>query len=321
MQWNSTYLLNKSKLFAKYARDTDRSSGLYGLWSSLYLELLARAALAKIHPSLLADPQDGKSFLYGFGVEKKDPASIAAKILYQRCTDLVSGFDEQALSHCLLMARARNIEVHTGEASFETMTHNRWQSEQYRVVTILADFLNAEVTDFFERDEAEELEDRLKNMNKEVEGRAKDDLRKHREWFNSLSAKDQTDAREYAQKEIAALIRTEANYAKQGCPACGSEGVLLGEKILGIKVTIDGEMLIQKTSVASKKFICKACKLDLSREYLTAVQLPASFTVSTEVDPMEHFGIDPADYMETDEMIRQLERHGMFVYEQEYDNE
>jgi hypothetical protein len=61
--------------------------------------------------------------------------------------------------------------------------------------------------------------------------------------------------------------------------------------------------------------------LELSENQLQAVQLPSTFTLKSEIDPIEHFGIDPKDYMDTDEMVSELERHGMHVTEPDYGND
>src|ERR1700678_1100528 len=58
MDWSSESLYNKSKLFAERAHNEPVDSALFGFWMSLAVEMLGRAALAYVHPALLADPKE-----------------------------------------------------------------------------------------------------------------------------------------------------------------------------------------------------------------------------------------------------------------------
>jgi hypothetical protein len=66
-EWSSDALWNKAKIYIDRAFTGDRESQLFPFFAAIELEFLARAALARVHPSLLADPQDGNNILYGFG--------------------------------------------------------------------------------------------------------------------------------------------------------------------------------------------------------------------------------------------------------------
>jgi hypothetical protein len=71
MDWSPESLYNKAKVFAGRALDEPIESALFGFWMSLTLEMLARAALAHIHPALLADPREPDSIQYAFGIIPK----------------------------------------------------------------------------------------------------------------------------------------------------------------------------------------------------------------------------------------------------------
>lgn len=63
MSWERDPLLAKSKLFFDRAFSEQSESPLFGLWCSMGLELLARAALASVSPTLLAEPNSDHKFL------------------------------------------------------------------------------------------------------------------------------------------------------------------------------------------------------------------------------------------------------------------
>ena len=61
--WSSDALWNKAKIYIERAFTGDRDNELFPFFAAIGLEFLARAALARVHPSLLADPQDGNNIL------------------------------------------------------------------------------------------------------------------------------------------------------------------------------------------------------------------------------------------------------------------
>jgi hypothetical protein len=73
MEWESESLYAKAKLYARRAHNESVDSSLFAFWMSLALELLARSALAQIHPVLLADPREQDNIHYAFGINPKNP--------------------------------------------------------------------------------------------------------------------------------------------------------------------------------------------------------------------------------------------------------
>lgn len=132
MDWSPESLYSKAKLYALRAHSEPIESALFGFWVSLSLELLARAALAHVHPALLADPREPDNIQYAFGVVPKGvPKSIQAKALFARCSVFISGFTDQMSGHCLIMADRRNSELHSGAAAFEDVDNSRWLPTTY----------------------------------------------------------------------------------------------------------------------------------------------------------------------------------------------
>lgn len=321
LKWTPEALYSKAVLFASYARAVGSDSPVFGLWSSLSIELLARAALAKIHPSLLADPRDHENILYGFGVPtQREPLSIPARTVFGRCRVLVGGFDEAAEVHCQLLTGIRNRELHTGEAAFESLTHNRWMADHYRAVTILTNHLGADLSDFYKPEAAEALQEILDNRTKEVEARAKQAVGNCRKWYQSLASTKQQELIEAAR--AAEGLMQEPYWVRQACPSCGNPGVLSGNAVENIQTHLAGDELISRYSILSNSFKCNVCQLNLStHDEIFYAGLPATFEVTRTVDPLEHFGINPTDYLEIDEMSRILERQGLHVVEPDYGNE
>ena len=79
-------LLGKSRVYIRRAFRAKGGGDLdeYQLWASLALELLGKAALAKIHPSLVVDPTHFKSLFAASGIiVSTDVKTINAATLYK----------------------------------------------------------------------------------------------------------------------------------------------------------------------------------------------------------------------------------------------
>src|SRR5690348_10617393 len=110
-------LLAKSRVYiqrafrAKMADDLDE----YQLWASLALELLGKAALANIHPSLVVDPTHFESLFAASGLNvSTDIKTINAKTLYNRLGHLSKYFDSRVKEFCDAISLRRNAELHSG---------------------------------------------------------------------------------------------------------------------------------------------------------------------------------------------------------------
>src|SRR4051812_20003417 len=91
-------LFLKSKVFIdKAIRNRDLGDfDEFQLWASLSLELLGKAALASVHPSLIVDPNKPKGYLLACGrVDHKDLKmgefkTITAKTVFERLNKTVN---------------------------------------------------------------------------------------------------------------------------------------------------------------------------------------------------------------------------------------
>src|SRR4051812_47991905 len=111
MDWTFEALYGKARLYITRAQNEPIDSALFAFWTSLALELLCRAALAKIHPALLADPTKEDNIQYAFGIiPKANPKSVSAKTVFARASVFVDGFTDRMSSHCLILADRRNAE-------------------------------------------------------------------------------------------------------------------------------------------------------------------------------------------------------------------
>jgi hypothetical protein len=116
-----------------------------GLWSGLALELLGRAALARISPTLLADHKDGNNLLYALGFTPKAarfvPRSIEIGAVFERLNGLIPEFTKDLADFSVLHMQRRNQELHSGDSSFDSLAPSSWLPTYYRACTALVSSL------------------------------------------------------------------------------------------------------------------------------------------------------------------------------------
>ena len=83
----------------------DHTDWQFGFWSALTLEMLARAALAHISPTLVADAKNDWRHIY-FALEhtpktkKYSPASVSTSEVFNRVEELIAEFTGEMNNFC-----------------------------------------------------------------------------------------------------------------------------------------------------------------------------------------------------------------------------
>jgi len=154
MIWDYDGLWQKAKQYVDRAYREEREGSLFAFWSSLSLEFLARATLARIHPALLADPSSPEHLLYAFGIEKTTkPKSIAITTVFLRCTNVCPEFTKDVSDACTTITERRNSELHSGELAFEGIPTSNWLAQFYKACSILLKFQEKSLADLLPPEE------------------------------------------------------------------------------------------------------------------------------------------------------------------------
>ena len=161
MNWTKDALFSKAKLFIAKATKEDKDSPYYGIFSALALELLARAALANIHPTLLADADaNQKNILYALNRMESSvkPKSIMTKQVIALCGSLIPGFNSDLQKLALSMTERRNEELHSGGAAFQEYNQDKWIGNFYKACKILTESMGETLGSFLGEQRADEVE-------------------------------------------------------------------------------------------------------------------------------------------------------------------
>jgi len=320
MSWSEEDLWQKAKLFISYASDFDREDSLFALWSVLGLELLARAALAHVHPCLLADIRNndemGENLLHACGIpSEQEPVSVKAKTVFARCTRVVKDFGPAEKLFCNELMRRRNVELHTGAPVLEEYSTSEWLARYYAVAQLLLVHLGRSLADLFGTSEAKVADEMIRAADDKLKKVTLDAISAKKKEFAALSeveqARRRADSKNGAKPVGAALLARMGDYSRsEKCPSCGETCRISGKGVQAgtPKLDEDGDVVINVT-VMPVKLECKCCGLLLDgHAQLHAAGLGGQFTSKEVQDPVEFHNIDLGEYLAD-------------YYEPEYDNE
>jgi hypothetical protein len=293
-------LMGKSQAYITraLAAKAARSMGEYQLWASLALELVGKAALAKIHPCLVADPQSKVSLFAAAGMGiSPDIKTIAATTLFDRLTHVSKRFDEKTKEFCTNMSLKRNAELHSGEAPFEGVIASSWEGRYWHTAEIILEASESSIEAWIGADKAKAPKELLAEYTHAIEQAAKIRVQTAGEAFGARPKKE----REEAHGKAAAInlwdMRRSFRQHADGiweteCPACKSRSFLAGVKY-DEEVSEDDneddpyEELVDVSYVA-EEFLCPSCNLHLeSRDAIEAVGLDVDH-VETETRQREY---------------------------------
>ncbi|HUE46019.1 MAG TPA: hypothetical protein VMO81_07200 [Aestuariivirgaceae bacterium] len=258
--------------------------GEYQLWASLALELLGKAALAGIHPCLVADPHSSISLFAAAGMTiGTDLKTITAKTVFDRLGHVSPRFDSKTQVFCENMSLRRNAELHSGEAPFEAITLGAWEGRYWHTAEIILEVMGLTIENWLGADQAKAPNELLSEYTHAIAEAAKVRVETAREAFKRLSK----SAREAAFSKADAIQPWELYrgfhvlpdciwYTK--CPAYGSQAFLAGLKYAEeVSEDLDDEYSDEETVnvfLSAEEFQCPSCGLHLdTRDEIEAVDL------------------------------------------------
>lgn len=140
--WSKDALLAKSQLFFVEMLRHPRDDWQFAHWSTLALELLARAALANVSPALLADEKNWNNVYYALGFKPKAPKfvplSIGVVAVFNRLREVLPDFSPDMESFGVVHMSRRNEELHSGDAPFDALSTAKWLPGFYETCGTLA---------------------------------------------------------------------------------------------------------------------------------------------------------------------------------------
>lgn len=317
MTWHRDPLWAKARLFMQHACNTPRDEPTFGLWCSLGLELLARAALASISPTLLAQPDSAHKYLLHVVHKESEvafPKSIVASLVFDLCNRIFPQFSEEDRKVSLALLNRRNEELHSGAAAFREYKSSQWLAGFYHACESLTSALGESLESLLGQEEAKFATEILAENRKNIKTQVLSAIAAHKAAFHSKTPEQQAAAKVEAE-ELGERLSTQRHH-RVICPACGCTATVQGRPFGKEHVTHeqDGQIFV-KQAISPTELQCSACGLKLETyAQLETASVGDSYMRKTTFTPEEYYGlINPDDL---DEYL--AAQAGDFL---EYDNE
>jgi hypothetical protein len=271
--FDADLLYAKSQLYirrafrARDAKDLDE----YRLWASLALELLGKAALARVSPTLVADPTHQESLFAACGIPLgTDLKTITAKTLFSRLPHISKDFDTQVHRFCEQLALQRNAELHSGEAPFIAVAQEVWERECWYAVSMVLRAQHLDLETWLGAEEAAAPKEVLAAAQHAVTQAVAQRIQRSKEQFVATYKVARKRAEVIAAtaeirlwqhyKEFSLHID---GYERQKCPACDATGILGGvlwsEEISEEQDENDPSVEYVDKTYVSEEFRCFTC--------------------------------------------------------------
>jgi hypothetical protein len=291
----------------------------FGLWCSLGLELLARAAVASVSPTLLAEPDKKHENLLrvlGVGSGTSAPRSIPSSQVFLFCQDLFANlFSAEDYKAATALLNRRNAELHSAEAAFDIYPSAQWLPGFYHCCSSLVAALGESLENLLGNEQAVVASEVLQQLQEGVLGQVKATIAAHKKVFAGKTSAERDTAAATARLLVAVQV-TERHH-KVSCPACNSDATVEGIPFGPEKVSHEEGDIVVRQSVSPRMFSCSACGLSLTGyAQLGAADLGGIYTRRTTYSPEDYYGlIDP----DSADMTKYVEQY--LQDRDEYDNE
>lgn len=314
MSWDKDSLLAKSKIFFEKAFQEDKETIFFGLFCAMGLEVLSRAAISRISPALLAEPdKEQQNLLHALslGSAKVQKKSIGTAQVLNLCKLLIAEFTDDNLKAASALANRRNEEVHTGAAAFLEYKTHQWIEGFYKCCKVLAESLGESLVTLFDEEEAKVAELVIAERESKVIEKTKGSIAAYAKVFE-LKEEDERIALK-AEAERQGEILSHSKHHRVECPACKSVATVQGETYGKDQIENAEDEIIVRQNVIPTKFNCPACGLKLNgyRELVVA-GVGEHFTHKITYTPSEYY--DMSDFDEEEAAIRYAEAAGYSHY-------
>lgn len=300
-EWSAESLIDKAQRYSNIMLEKDKTDWQFGFWSALTLEMLARAALAKVSPTLLAEGKDWNNTYYALGhtpIESKFiPRSVDISEVFKRLRAIVPDFTDEIHNFCSKHINLRNTELHSGSLPFDNLGTSTWLPNFYRSCQILLQSQGEELTFIFGSEEAEIAADLIKSLEDKAARTVGSTIEAHRAEWDSKSP----DEKELLTRQAEALSSRHVGHRVK-CPSCSNRALLQGSSFGAPTQTLEDDVIVERQSMLPSTFECSACGLKISGySKLNACGLGDAFMATSRYGAAEYFDlVDPEQLYDDD---------------------
>lgn len=288
--WEAQALYDKAERYIQQAQALNKDGWDYALWTSLSMELLARAALSNVHPALLAEQdKSGGNLISALGFPLFEsgsaPKSIAISEVFNRLVVLLPEFHKENASFGTLHTGRRNAELHSGELAFDGLKSATWQPKFYQTCQVLLESMGKTLEEFVGADEAKAAEAVMAAAADESAKAVKGDVAAHQKVWEGKEEKE----RETLTAQALLWASRQAGH-RVTCPACNSASLVSGEPVAPATQTLEDDIIAERQEHLPTHFECVACGLKINGlSLLAAVDLADRYVNTKHHEAAEYY--------------------------------
>jgi hypothetical protein len=286
--WNDAALLSKARRYVEEMQRYSHDDWQFAFWSSLALELIARASLAKISPALLADANEWTQLYFALGhtptAQKFVPKSIGIGEVLTRLQAINPKFEKELRDFCSIHTGMRNAELHSAELPFDDLKATTWLWKFYRSCEVLLASLSLDLDNLLGAEEAAFAKHQIDAATDEAAKAVLGTISFKEVW----EAKREPERKKLAEKAQALALRQIGHVVS--CPACTSDALLYGNPIAAPKKSLKEDLVVETQTKVPSQFHCFACGLKIKGlSQLSAAGLGNPFKTTTTYNAAEYF--------------------------------
>lgn len=287
--WSSEALLAKAQRYIEEMLSHPRDDWRFVFWSTLTLELLSRASLAHVSPTLLADEHDWHNLYFALGhiptKQKFRPKSVDTGEVLRRLQEVLPSFTPELHGIAAAHLERRNQELHTGGTPLDGIGTSKWLTDFYRVCEALLSSMGEDLKVFLGADEAEVASHMLAAAKDETAKVVGKSVQAHKLVWDSKAADEQQQLLHQA-----SAWATKHEGHRVACPSCGSDAIVTGAPAAPPLRKLKSDTIIETQQFLPAKFECIACGLKIGGlSQLIAAELGDSYTATYEYDAAEYY--------------------------------
>ena len=291
-EWSKDALFAKAQRFAEEMLKNDPEDWRFGLWSAFLLEILSRAALASVSPTLLADGKEWGNIMYALGttpnIPKFNPRSTDITEVLKRLEIIFPAFTKDMMNFASAHLNKRNAEIHSGDLAFDGVGSSKWLPAYYGTISVLTGIVGETLQTLLGSAEAQNAETQIAALHDENAQSVKKTINAHRVLWDE---KDESERKKLTTQ--ADLLSPRHAGHRVRCPACNSVALVEGRAVGPPKTTIDDGYVVEKQTMRPDKFKCVGCLLNIvGFAKLLACGLGDTYTAERHYDAVDYFGID-----------------------------
>ncbi|MBD9558455.1 hypothetical protein [Ensifer sp. ENS03] len=317
MTWTAERYFAKAQKYWERSTNLPRETEEFLLSTSFVCEFAIRGVLCTVNPALNA-AADEESILFAAGAAaNKPPRTLDVASALARALRLVPAISTAEGETISVLFNIRNRELHSDEDALSAASQYDVMPKFFSFIVKLADFAGQDLMTILTESDAIQARQTADAIAKDRTKRIKDLIKIQKDRFFALDKAAQDERRKNTPKFIAATTTSGHRLKTYKCPSCAELGLLGGSPVGRSAPILREDGIYEELRIVPDIFECKCCDLKIvGLDELMAAGVAHEFQVLDDKDIVEHFNIDPMDYIDVDEIVRE-HNDEMFGYQDE----